>query len=323
MNNKDKIAVSISVPVYNAEKYLRNCLDCLVNQTLRDIEIIVVNDGSTDGSEAIIQEYARKDSRIIMITKRNGGLASARQAAVEIAKGKYFCACDADDWVERDMYEKLYNKAEKTGADIVLCDYFSEYDDGVSKASRYGKKITSNNDSIIKDALLGAFPCSVWSKLFNRSIFDKYKLFWEQGINMGEDFLMTLKVLQHPVKITYFPECLYHYRRMPGEDSYTNKITLSSYNQMLQIQGWIENNFDRDSFGKGIDHYLINIAFAGLRVEDGMTSSYYKQTSTSRLSISSLLKERSLKAFVILWTKLLGYKAGLLVYKSLYKRVYK
>lgn len=322
MNNNETVAVSISVPVYNAEKYLRNCLDCLVNQTLQDIEIIVVNDGSTDGSEAIIREYAQKDSRIVLISKENGGSASARQAAIEVAKGKYFGACDADDWVEKDMYEKLYNKSEETGADIVMCDYWSEYAEGRQTSCKYTYELNSRKD-LVDDALNGRFPCMVWNKLYRRELFEKYSLSWEPGINMGEDFLMSLKILQHPVKITYFPECLYHYRRMPGEDSYTNKITLSSYNQMLQIQGWIENNFDRDSFGKGIDHYLINIAFAGLRVEDGMTSSYYKQTSTSRLSISNLLKERSLKAFVILWTKLLGYKAGLLVYKSLYKRVYK
>lgn len=319
----NKPLISISVPVYNAEKYLRQCLDSLVNQTLHNIEIVIVNDGSIDSSEAICREYAEKDSRIVLICKENGGSASARLAALQASKGKYFCACDADDWVEPDMYEKLYEKAIVTDADVVMCDYYSEYGNGQSKMSIYGKKIPSRIEQIIDDALNGKFPCSVWSKLFNREIFEKYHLSWEKGINMGEDFLMTLKILKHPVKIEYFAEPLYHYRRMPGENSYTNNVTLASYNQMLYIQNWIESNLNRLQYVRGINHYLINIAFAGLRVSDGMTANYYKQTSTRRLGFLDLLRERSLKSLVVLWTKLFGYHAGLLIYKLLYKRVYK
>ena len=321
MNNNETVAVSISVPVYNAEKYLRNCLDCLVNQTLQDIEIIVVNDGSTDGSEAIIREYAQKDSRIVLISKENGGLASARQAAIEVAKGKYFCACDADDWVEKDMYEKLYNKSEEMGADIVMCDYWSEYAEGRQTSCKYAYELNSRKD-LVDDALNGRFPCMVWNKLYRRELFEKYSLSWEPGINMGEDFLMSLKILQHPVKIKYLSNNLYHYRRMPGEDSYTNKVTINSYNQMVRIQEWIERNFDKNKYRRGITHYLINIAFAGLRVEEGMTTEHYKQTATRRLSIGDLLKEHTLKAMVILWTKLFGYRAGRVIYKSMYKKIY-
>ena len=315
--------ISISVPVYNAEKYLRQCLDSLICQTLKDIEIILVNDGSTDSCSGICEEYAQKDERIKVIHKANGGLASARQIALENALGDYFCACDADDWAEPTMYEKMYLKAVETGADVIMCDYISEYGNGVSKTSNYGKEIPSNYYTLINDALNGRFPCSVWSKMYRINIFEQYHISWEPGINMGEDFLMTLKILQHPVKIVYLPECLYHYRRMLGEDSYTNRVTIDSYNQMLRIQEWVESNFDRNSYEIGINHYLINIAFAGLRVDYGMTSDYYRQTSVSRLSILSLVKEHSLKSFIILWTKLMGYSAGVFVLKLMYKFVYK
>lgn len=315
--------VTISVPVYNAEKYLRQCLDSLVGQTLQDIEIIIVNDGSTDNSEAICREYLGKDSRFKLVCKINGGLSSARQAALDVATGEYFCACDADDWVEPEMYKKLYQKAVETNADIVMCDYYSEYNDGETKVSHYGKTIPTNNEDIIDAALNGRFPCSVWSKLFKRNIFEKYNLSWEQGINMGEDFLMTLKMLQHPVNIAYLPVCLYHYRRMPGESSYTNRVTLKSYNEMLRIQKWIENNCGNKQYERGRTHYLINIAFAGLRVDKGMTSSYYKQTSINRLSLTNLVKDCSLKSLVILWTKVVGYYAGIALYEIMYKRIYK
>ena len=315
--------VSISVPVYNAEKYICQCLDSLISQTLKEIEIIVVDDGSTDKSSSICDDYAAKDNRIIVIHKENGGLASARQAALDIASGEYFCACDADDWAEPTMYEHLYNKAIETGADVVMCDYYSEYGDGISKASCYGKQIPDDNNRVLDDALNGRFPQSVWSKMFKRDLFDRYKLSWESGINMGEDFLMTLKILQHPARFAYIQEPLYHYRRMPGENSYTNRVTLNSYNQMLRIQEWIEKNINRNMYEKGIKHNLINIAFAGLRVREGMTADYYKQTSINRLDIFSLLKEHSLKSLMILWTKLFGYHVGLMVYKLMYKRVYK
>lgn len=315
--------VSVSVPVYNAEKYLKQCLDSLILQTLQELEIVIVNDGSTDSSEAICREYAEKDSRIKLINKENGGLASARQAALEVATGDYFCACDADDWAEPSMYEKLYSLAIDTDADVVMCDYYMEYDNGDTKISSYGKEIPALNKTIIDDALNGCFPCSVWNKLYKREVFEKYNISWESGINMGEDFLINLKILRRPVKYVYLPEALYHYRRMPGEASYTNHVTLNSYEQMLKIHDWIEKNFDYKKHRKGINHNLVNIAFAGLRVKTGMPAIYYKVTSIRRLSVVALIKEHSLKSLLILWTKLLGYKAGLMVYKLMYKRVYR
>lgn len=319
--NRPKI--SISVPIYNAEKYLRQCLDSLVTQTLCDIEIVVVNDGSTDGTREICEEYAKRDSRIKLIHKENGGIASARQVALNSATGIFMASVDADDWVEPDFCEKMYYKAVAENADVILCDSWYEYEHGGQIINSYGKNVPADNDEIIEDALNGMMPCSVWNKLYKIDFLREHKIIFEDGINMGEDVLFFLKALRHPMRFVYLPECLYHYRRMPGEDSYTNRVTLASYNQLLLIQDWIEDNFNKSRYGKGIIHYLINIAFAGLRVEEGMTPNYYNQTSVNRLNITDLLKEKTLKAMVILWTKVLGYRAGLGLYKIMYKRVYK
>lgn len=316
------VPITVGVAVYNVEKYLSICLDSLINQTFSNIEIILVDDGSKDSSGKICDDYASRDSRIRVIHKKNGGLGTARQTALENANGDYLYVCDADDWVEVTLLEKLYKRAKKTGADIVMCDYISEYGDGKSSFSCYGKKIPQNQSTIIYDTLNDRFPSSVWSRLFKRSIFQKTNISWEPGINMGEDFLIFLKVLQVPVVIEYLQEPLYHYRRMPGESSLTNKVTLSSYNQMLFIQNWIENNY-MDSNKKGINHHLINIAFAGLRVDEEMNSDYYKQSSINKLNYVSLFKEHSLKSVVILWTKLFGYKAGRFIYILMRSIVYK
>ena len=315
--------ISISVPVYNAEKYLRQCLASLVTQTFWDIEIVVVNDGSTDGTKEICEEFAKRDSRIKLIHKENGGIASARQVALDSATGIFMGSVDADDWVEPDFCEKMYSKAVDENADVILCDSWYEYEHVGKKINSYGKDIPVDNAEIIEEALNGLMPCSVWNKLYKMDFLRKHKIIFEDGINMGEDVLFFLKVLRHTMRFVYLPECLYHYRRMPGEDSYTNRVTLDSYNQMLRIQDWIENNFNKSRYGKGIIHYLINVAFAGLRVEEGMTPNYYNQTSVNRLNITDLLKEKTLKAMVILWTKVLGYRAGLGLYKIMYKRVYK
>ena len=117
--NKPKI--SVIVPVYNVEKYIKKCLDTIISQTFSDIEIICVNDGSTDSSRKILEEYKNKDSRIIIIDKKNGGLSSARNAGMKVAMGEYISFIDSDDWIEETMLEKLYNNMTTLNTDITIC----------------------------------------------------------------------------------------------------------------------------------------------------------------------------------------------------------
>ena len=116
--------VSVIIPVYNVEQYLRECLDSVVNQTLKDIEIICVNDGSTDNSLVILEEYAAKDERIKIVNKENGGLSSARNCAIPLARGEYIGFVDSDDWIDLDFYEKLYNTAKKYKAEIACANLY-------------------------------------------------------------------------------------------------------------------------------------------------------------------------------------------------------
>ena len=116
----NNMKISIIVPVYNVEKYLERCLDSLINQTLKDIEIICINDGSTDNSSEILKEYAKKDSRIIIINQNNQGISVARNNGMNKAKGKYIGFVDSDDWVDLDFFEKLYKAAEKHNAQIAV-----------------------------------------------------------------------------------------------------------------------------------------------------------------------------------------------------------
>lgn len=317
--------VSVLVPVYNAEKYLGKCLESLLIQTLSNIEIIIVNDGSTDNTEKISLSYASVDPRIKLINKENGGIASARQTAVDSSTGLFICSVDADDWIEPNFCELMYNAAIQNKADVVMCDFWSEYEGGESEIYQYGKELPDENNTIIREALNQQIKCSLWNKLIKRDVFSKYNLFFEPGINMGEDFLITIKILQNPTKWVYIPECIYHYRRMPKEGSYTNRLTINSYNQLIKVREWVEKNLDKKSYSKGIYHQWVDSAFAGLRVEQGMTSKYYKKTVLDRITLSGFIKYKaySLKDILILNTKIFGYKFGRLIYISLYRFVYR
>jgi len=315
--------VSVGLAVYNEERYLQQCLDSLICQTLDELEIIIVDDGSTDSSATICERYGTKDSRIKVVHQPHGGLASARQTALEVSTGDYFCVCDADDWVETEMYERLRDKAVETGADVVMCDYWREYGDGRHTQSSYGREITPDNNQLINDVLNDRFPSFIWRKLFRRDIFERYALSWDPDISMQEDYLMTLKILRYPVRMVYLPEPLYHYRRMPGGNSYTNNITLDSYNQMLRIRDWVGKHLSDNQYAAGRIHYQVNVAYAGLRVMEGMTPRYYRETSTSRLGLRELMSERTLKSMLILMTKIFGYRLGFIVNRLLYKRVYR
>ena len=315
MNNP---LVSISVPVYNAEKYLRKCLDSLVNQTLKNIEIVIVDDGSTDGSASICREYAERDSRILLIFKENGGLASARQAALEAANGRFFCACDADDWAEPTMYDTLYRKAMETNADIVMCDYWCEYPDGKQTEKKYQYELIKRKDLL--DALLnGRFPKAVWNKLIRRDFLKANHLSWEQGIDMGEDFLLTMKMLLVGATVANTGKTLYHYRRERGGTSYTNNITMASFNQSLAITRWAEIHIDKNHYAKGLHRILVDVAYTGLRVRSGMTSNYYKESVLDELPFDEFVKLKglSLKSLLILLVKLIGYKRGKWIVKHL------
>ena len=136
------ILVSIIVPVYNVEKYLERCLDSLINQTLKDIEIILVDDGSTDDSGNICDKYAKKDKRIKVIHKENGGLSDARNIGLSIANGRYLQFVDSDDFIHKQMIEILYNTIINNNADISICDFDKVYEN--TKIKYNTKEISLN-----------------------------------------------------------------------------------------------------------------------------------------------------------------------------------
>lgn len=215
--------VSVIVPVYNTEVYLRQCLDSILFQTVRDIEVICVDDGSTDGSPQILDVYAATDSRVKVIHKENGGLVSARKTGLKAATGKYIGYVDSDDWIEPDMYGKLLAALTDGEADIAMCGRIENIGNTYRKvchgfsAGRYDKRALMEMiypGMIVNDAFFewGIFP-GVWDKLFRRECLEPFQMVVDERLTMGEDAVCTYPALLHAESICILDECLYHYRQ--------------------------------------------------------------------------------------------------------------
>ena len=217
--------VSIIVPVYNVEKYLPKCLDSLLGQTFNDIEIICVDDGSTDGSGEILKLYAQRDSRIKIVTKENGGLFSARHEGMKYINGKYVIFVDSDDWVSESLVEKSLEAASDENTDVVVFGAFSVREkDGKTVCKRGGydyAKIPEkfNRKNIFK------YPPTAWSKMY-RSEFIKRNNIRFQEIKNGEDQLFFIHAMLCANKIKVVRENLYYYiKSRAGAITAVNKKT--------------------------------------------------------------------------------------------------
>lgn len=204
--------ISAIVPVYNVEEYLSRCLDSLIEQTLQDIEIICVNDGSTDNCAQILEEYSNKDERIKVVTQKNMGISIARNEGVKISTGEYISFIDSDDWVDKDFYEKLYNAALETNADVAAAGIYR-----ISKKYKYKilkfKKSTYTQDFTEKLQLCDIpDSCFVWNKLYKKEALLNSDLKFVPGV-VYEDILYTPQVLFYTKGLVTVPDTYYYYFR--------------------------------------------------------------------------------------------------------------
>ncbi|MCH5351775.1 MAG: glycosyltransferase, partial [Clostridiales bacterium] len=215
------MSVGIVIPVYNAEKYLRKCLDSVCAQADCVKEIILVNDGSTDNSLAICKEYAQKDSRIKIIDKQNEGTEKAVIDGVNATSCEYVGFVDSDDYIEQDMFGKLFDAVRETQADIAFCDYDTvdeEYkflnsrDFGVAAAGLYNKKNNRFTFPILPALRDGRFVSgSRWNKIIKRRYLTENVAFKMHGIRNGEDIALIIPVFMAAQSVVYVKDCLYHY----------------------------------------------------------------------------------------------------------------
>ena len=212
--------ISVIVPVYNVEKYLKQCLDSIVNQTFKDIEIICVNDGSTDSSRTILEEYAKKDSRIKIIDKENGGLSSARNAGIKKAKGNFISFIDSDDWVDITMFEKLYKNITELNTDISICavNLYDEEKQEINSKDKYfnlgffDKTFDNRAFSYLDTKPFIMDVCVMaWNKLYRKSLLDKTGTIFPEGL-IWEDGPFFFSIFFKTQRVSLVRDLLYYYR---------------------------------------------------------------------------------------------------------------
>jgi glycosyltransferase involved in cell wall biosynthesis len=274
------VKVSIIVPVYNAEKYLKKCLDSIVNQTLKDIEIICIDDGSTDNSLVIINDYAQRDFRVKVLHQENAKQGAARNRGMKIACGEYIGFIDSDDWIDLDYFEKLYNTAKKYDSDIALA----------TNVRIGGRKRTKKRLQIVEEKYVTELqekfdityvcknPCPT-NKIYRRSMLECNSIVWAEGCYC-EDKLFVTQAVYFANGVVAVPSINYYYFRNPNStvnSIQTNKHKLDKNNANLDVLEFLKNKHAnvRDKDFWAITKYYPNKDFVLLAKKESLKTFKY------------------------------------------------
>lgn len=313
--------ISIIVPIYNVEKYLKRCLDSLVSQTFQSIEIICVNDGSPDQSQKIIDQFVSDyPGKVVSVQKANGGLADARNYGLKYVTGEYVLFIDSDDWIERDMCEKMYQVVLQEGADVVVCDIKNVYEDGRSVYISCGDFKVGNVETLPSILTIDNSACN---KLFKKTLFDDVK--FPVGI-WYEDLGCIPIVLSKAQKIVKVNEAFYNYFQRAGSimNTYSEK-SLDIYKALKLIEDYLKGTYQSEVEFLYIKNLMLYGCSRHLTVENGdryinhavdfmrkhfpswLKNEYFRKFSAKDRFILSLYSKKQLNIV----RKLLSLKEGL------------
>lgn len=219
---KNTLMFSVVVPIYKVEKYLKKCIDSILAQTYKNFELILVDDGSPDSCSQICDRYAKKDNRIKVIHKKNGGIVLARQSGVELSVGKYIVCIDGDDWIHKDYLLKFEEAIKKYNCDIVCCGSFLAFENNnisrqISKEDKYYDRKRLENEVfpiLIEDKKGKYFSPTLWGKALKKEIYVKSQQ-KDCLVNMGEDHACTKPTIYNSNSMMVLKDCLYYYRQNP------------------------------------------------------------------------------------------------------------
>lgn len=249
--------ISIIVPVYNVDGYIDKCLDSLLKQTYRNIEIILIDDGSTDKSADICDSYKSKDNRIVVIHQKNAGVSNARNRGLKTARGQYIIFCDADDWVEDDMIEYLYGLIRISNASIASCGNW--LDDGKSKmavsCAKNSNIILESKEAIKEAHLKKRINTFVYAKLYKRNIL--FNLKFDENLRVAEDYIFACQAIENSDIVICGTEVKYHYMQRKSSVS-NNGYTIEFEKGLRAVEKSINNYIKKYPFDKKkFQSYLI------------------------------------------------------------------
>lgn len=330
--------VSIIVPIYNVEQYLDRCITSLVNQSYQNIEIILVNDGSTDNSLTICQKYSN-DARVFIYNKKNSGVSDTRNYGVKKARGKYVLFVDSDDWIELDMCEKMLEVAHDKDLDIVFCSYIKSYSD--KEVCKYiiasEKEIIYYDEKDTKDKVLRriiglygndlAHPehmdslVTVWGKLYKKEII-KDIAFVDTKMIGNEDALYNIAAFNNAQKTAYMNECYYHYWKA-NQGSLTKNTEFTHYYKWKKLFSYIEQYlvqndiYDRykESFHNRMALSVIGLGLSAMK----MNASYLKKVNNLGIILND---EQIHESLVVLKKEFFDFKWKLFFYLAQHKKKY-
>lgn len=268
--------VSVIVPIYNVEDYLQICCDNVMSQTYKNIEIILVNDGSTDGSYEIAKRCAKMDSRIVLLNQENGGLSAARNAGLKVAKGEYVLFVDSDDWIERDCVQVLLQNIQENASDVSCC--LAQYVSSTGSIRRGRRSFGMDSlygDEILPDALLvKTFPTSACGKLYRRGFLSENSLLFKDGI-VNEDTLFSIQIACLARKITFVDKVLFDIREREGSISRSSferlfqdmHMALLSARSFMQEHGYYNDYVDKLYKARYIKSTLYNLLQIAQRLQ--------------------------------------------------------
>lgn len=263
MNRQPKI--SVIVAVYNAEKYIKRCIDSLLAQTFTDFEVLLVNDGSTDNSGMLCDEYAKNDKRFRAFHQANQGVGATRHFAMTEARGVYTIHIDPDDWVDCTFLEEMYNKALSEEADMVICDFIMEYKNYRERKIQQPAQCTPYH--LTMDILSTRLHGGCCNKMIRRECYSTYGINFIEGLNYGEDMIVIIRLLQHPIKVAYSSKVCYHYDQQINENSYTRQVTIENLREREKYVELLLHCVG-DKYGKdAIYSKLVALAFLAIRID--------------------------------------------------------
>lgn len=274
--------VSIIVPIYNVEGYIEKCLETLVNQTLKDIQIILVNDGSKDRSIEVVKKFLKEyPEKITYLEKENGGLSDARNYAIPHAKGEYIAFLDADDYVEKNMYEEMYKVAQKENSDMVECDFYWEYP----------KKIKTDVGQIYNDKkeMLEKIRVVAWNKLIKREVLEKTGILFPKGYRY-EDVEFTYKLVPYLNKVSFVKKPFIHYVQREGSISNVqNERTKEIFDVLDHVIEYYKKNSIYDEYKDVLEYVYARYTFCSsflriLKIKDETTQEKMIEESWKRVN---------------------------------------
>lgn len=292
--------VSIIIPVYNAEGTLRRCLDSLVAQTYKNIEILLVNDGSDDASEIICKEYCFKYGNFKLLSQENNGPATARNNGIDHANGKYVYFVDADDYVEPKIIETMVKAAEKNSAEMVICNYYIEKSDSISIPHQYahesklyiGKECEKLNRNLINDVSERRIPPYSWVRMVLKSSLENPRIRYEKGMIRSEDFHFFVRLQFRLNRIYVITEHLYHYVEL--QTSITHRYVPEYWKSVRQIYIDLCNILPKDDeIQKRLDIMLLQRTLIALN-----NSSHAKRKTDFRNEVKEIVKDKMVKKVI-------------------------